>query len=83
MSELMNLSEMILLDDVSGKQIQASYNGMCEKLRRAGRAIFLSQTGERVFLVLDSELNQLRDWDLDDQGKPRYNPIPRSGSGEG
>jgi hypothetical protein len=77
MTGLAELTSLVLLDDVSGKEIQASYNGLCEKLRRAGRAVLVepgNPTGVKAFLVTETVTNELRDWDLDEQGNPRYNP---------
>ena len=79
MSTVVDPTTLILKDDVSGKEIQASYNGLCDKLRRAGRAVFNEPDGRRMFLVAEAVTNELRDWDVDENGVPRYNPTPEKG----
>ncbi len=76
MQSVVDPTTLILRDDVTGKEIQASYNGLCDKLRRAGRACLVEPDGKRLFLVVEGRTNELREWDVDEEGKPRYNPTP-------
>jgi hypothetical protein len=71
------LADLNLFDDVSDKTLQASYKGLCERLRVMGRATLVSMDGERVFQVIDAETNELRGWDVDEDGKPVCNPVSK------
>ena len=78
-----------LADDITGKEFPAKYPKLCDLLRRNGRALLLEpgstyrEPGEsaRRFLLVEGELNKLRDWDLDDEGRPR--PCPLGGAEDG
>ena len=64
-----------LLDDVTGKKTPATYGGLCEKLRTNGRASLVALDGVREFQIFEGEMNELRPWDVDEEGKPRCNPV--------
>jgi hypothetical protein len=67
-------TEMELLDDVSGKTMPMNYNALCKQLRVTGRATVLGPDGKREFQVIDAATNEIRDWDVDEEG-PRCNPV--------
>jgi len=69
------LSGMTVLDDVSGKEVPASYGALCDRLRVVGRAALLKD-GEREFQIVDAEMNKLRGWDIGEEG-PRCNPVSK------
>jgi len=72
-----------IFDDVSKRKAEANYSRMCNLLTKAGRVWLLDrETGKPAFLLLEGVANEIRDWDLDGEGEPRYNPAPR-GKGEG
>jgi hypothetical protein len=70
------LDSMILFDDVAGTESRLSYSRLCDSLRLRGRAVVARPDGEKEFMLLDSELNSLRNWDVDDDGSPIPNPVP-------
>ena len=68
---------MLLFDDITDKTTPAAYGALCDRLRVVGRATFVStETGQREFQVVDAMMNEIRDWDVDNEG-PRCNPIRR------
>jgi hypothetical protein len=64
-----------VLDDVAGKSYEATYANLCNRLRLIGRATVTNPEGMRVFLIVDAQMNSVRDWDVDEEGKPQPNPI--------
>lgn len=64
-----------VLDDVVGKEYDSTYTNLCNRLRLVGRATIINAEGERVFLVVDTQVNELRDWDTGEDGKPVLNPV--------
>ena len=69
-----SLTEMELLDDITGKMMPANYNALCKQLRQTGRATLVGPDGKREFQVIDAVTNEIRDWDVDEEG-PRCNPV--------
>ena len=43
-----------------------------------GRATILDAEGKRIFLVVDTKVNEIRDWDTGENGKPVLNPVKDS-----
>jgi hypothetical protein len=70
------LSDLMLIDDISDKTIPATYGNMCKQLRQTGRAALVDQGGQREFQVVDAVQNEIRGWDVDQEG-PRCNPVER------
>jgi hypothetical protein len=64
-----------IVDDVSEKQYDLSYSTLCNRLRLTGRATILNAEGKKIFLVVNTEKNVLRDWDTGEDGKPVLNPV--------
>lgn len=64
-----------ILDDVSEKQYDMSYGALCSRLRAIGRVTVLDGEGRRVFLIVETQKNALRDWDTGEEGKPVLNPV--------
>lgn len=69
-----SLEDLMLLDDTSNKMLPASYNALCKYLRQMGRASLVDANSRREFQVVDASTNELRDWDVDEEG-PRCNPV--------
>ena len=69
------LSSMMVVDDVTGKELPASYGALCDRLRVVGRATVVKD-GEREFQVVDAETNLLRGWDVGEEG-PKCNPVAK------
>ena len=67
-----------IFDDVAEKQYDMSYSALCNRLRLTGRATILNAEGKRIFLVVDTEKNVVRDWDTGEDGKPVANPAKDS-----
>ena len=76
LESLADLSTAMLLDDVTRKESKAKYHLLCGLMTTAGRATILDSNGDRQFIVWETEMNQLRDWDTDDEG-PVYNPVKK------
>ena len=68
------LEDLTLVDDISGRSVPASYGALCDRLRTTGRATFTAEDGKREFQVVDAATNEIRDWDVDEEG-PRCNPV--------
>lgn len=68
-----------VLDDVAGKEYDSTYANLCNRLRLVGRATVLNAEGQRIFLVVDTKVNELRDWDTGEDGKPVLNPVKDAG----
>jgi hypothetical protein len=65
-------------DDVTEKRYDASYGRMCALLARAGRAWLVdTETGSPEALLIETQMNALRNRDVDDAGKPRNNPVQK------
>ncbi len=77
-----DLTGWVVLDDVTEKKYAALYRTMCDRLRLVGRATLLRPDGQREFLVIVRKMNTLSDWDTDDAGKPRLNPVEDSADEE-
>lgn len=69
-----SLTGKFIIDDVTEKEYDATYKGMCDRLRTVGRATVLSAEKTREFLVIETNMNEVRDWDTSDDGVPRINP---------
>jgi len=67
-----------VLDDVAGKEYDSTYANLCNRLRLVGRATILNAEGKRIFLVVDTKVNEIRDWDTGEDGKPVLNPVKDS-----
>ena len=70
------VGDYTLKDDVSGVQVDATYNRLCNMLTKAGRTHLLLED-KPVFLLVELVGNEIRDWDLDNEGKPKYNPVKK------
>jgi len=68
------LEDMRLLDDVTGKTGILKYGSLCSKLKTNGRAVIVDEEGSRVFLIIETEMNKVRSWDVNEQGDPVANP---------
>lgn len=75
LEKLSNISSLIITDDVEGKSKPADYNFLCDRLRVVGRAS-LMKDGNREFQIVEANMNELRGWDLNEEGKPVCNPMP-------
>jgi hypothetical protein len=64
-----------ILDDVSGKEYDATYANLCNRLRLIGRATLLGPDKQRECLIIESMLNEIRDWDTDENNNPKLNPV--------
>jgi hypothetical protein len=60
-----DLGELLIVDDVSGRTAPASYGLLCDRLRVVGRAALVGPDGRREFQVVDAATNELRGWDVD------------------
>ena len=69
-----SLEDLTIVDDVSGRSVPASYGALCDRLRTIGRATFTAADGKREFQVIDAATNEVRDWDVDEEG-PKCNPV--------
>ena len=73
-------------DDVSEKRFDATYSRMCSLLAKIGRAWLVdTATGEPEVLFIETQMNELRSRDVDEEGRPRPNPVPKGSDepGEG
>ena len=68
-----DLDKFILTDDMGEKPAPLTYARLCTKLTKAGRAS-LAMDGVREFQISDALTNELRDWDVTEEGL-RCNPI--------
>jgi len=65
----------LILDDVSGRSAEASYDRICGLLSKAGRVHILDAESKLpLFFMIECEENSIRDSDFDEDGKPVYNP---------
>jgi hypothetical protein len=63
-----------ILDDVTGKTYDCNYNCLCGRLRTVGRASILDSQGQRQFFIIETNMNDVRDWDTGEDGNARLNP---------
>lgn len=70
-----NVENDLNLRDDEGKEVGANYARLCTALRKTGRATFFKKDGTRVFQVIESNMNQVREWDIDQDGNPVPNPV--------
>jgi hypothetical protein len=75
--EDIGINSLMIRDDFSKKLSPCSYNGLCKVLREVGRVTLADEDGKIVFMIVDAETNQLRDWDIDEDGEPRCNPVTK------
>jgi len=68
------VADLAIVDDMSGRSSPATYGLLCDRLRVVGRATLVGPDGRREFQVVDALTNELRDWDVDEEG-PRCNPV--------
>jgi len=76
------IAEMNIHDDMANTDVAASYEALCRKLSKAGRVTLMDTSGTRVFLVCETVMNEVRDWDATDTGELKLNPAAR-GADEG
>ena len=69
-----SMAGKFIIDDVTEKEYDASYKSLCDRLRTVGRATILDVNKIREFLVVETNMNEARDWDTGDDGIPRLNP---------
>lgn len=69
------LEEYQLFNDIDQSTVGVSYSRLCRFLSNYGRAILLDEDGVPQFLVVETNQNEWRDWDLDDEGEPVPNPV--------
>jgi hypothetical protein len=69
------MSSMVVFDDVSASESPVSYRKVCDMLRVNGRAVIALKGGDKEFLMIESEVNRLRDWDVGQDGVPVPNPV--------
>jgi len=72
------LKQFEIYDDVAEKRIGATQSRFTSLLTKAGRVTILDEAGEPFFLLTEGETNVLRDWDVDDEGEPVYNPAKKA-----
>lgn len=72
-ASLCPLEGLQLVGDMSGDMKDANYSRLCVSLRQTGRATLATPDGTREFQVVETVRNQLRPWDVDEEG-PVCNP---------
>ena len=78
----LKLTDMTLYDDVAKTDVAASYSALCMRLTKAGRVTIADAEGRKTFLVCESMMNEVREWDADEAGVLKYNPVLRGGEDE-
>lgn len=68
---------LMMKDDFTGALTLCTYNRVCKTLREVGRVTLTDEDGKPIFQIVDTETNQLRDWDVDEDGAPRCNPVTK------
>jgi hypothetical protein len=68
---------LMIRDDFTKKLVPCNYNGLCKILREVGRVTLVAEDGDTIFQIVDAETNKLRDWDIDEDGEPRCNPVTK------
>jgi len=71
------LENYLLFNDIDQSTVGASYSRLCRFLSNYGRAILLDSGGTPRFMVVETNQNEWRDWDLDDNGEPVPNPVKK------
>lgn len=71
------LTDFTLIDDMNQTELAASYEGLCRKLAKSGRATLAKSDKSRMFLVVECTLNELREFDIDDAGELKFNPAKK------
>jgi len=75
-----SLESMVIFDDVTGLEFPLSYRKLCDMLRKNGRAVIARpEGGNKEFLLIESEANKVREWDVDEDGIPIPNPVGGTG----
>jgi hypothetical protein len=69
------LASMVLYDDVKEAEGELSYRTMCIALKKNGRAVIARPGGNKEFLLTEGERNAIREWDVDEDGRPVPNPV--------
>ena len=69
------LASMVAYDDVNDAESPLSYRKVCEMLRNNGRAVIARPEGAKEFLLIESEANRVRGWDVGEDGVPIANPV--------
>jgi hypothetical protein len=69
-----DLSDFVLFDDITGEETPITYPKLCAKMKDNGR-VSICKNGQREFQIYDCKENEIREWDVDEEGKPRCNPI--------
>ena len=62
-------------DDVSEKDYDSTYATLCNRLRLIGRVTIKNTEGQRIFLIVDTKINEVRNWDTDEDGVLTINPV--------
>lgn len=71
------LEKYQLFNDIDQSTVDANYSRLCKFLSNYGRAILLDSEGTPQFLVVETNQNEWRDWDIDDEGEPVPNPVKK------
>jgi hypothetical protein len=71
-----SVDKLLIKDDFSDKTTPCTYNILCTRLRKIGRVTISDGEGP-LFQIVDASTNQLRDWDVDEEGEPKCNPVPK------
>ena len=69
------LLEMIVIGEVGYSEMTATYTHVCNRLRVMGR-VALAYNGIREFQIVDVATNEIRAWDIEEDG-PVCNPVIR------
>lgn len=69
-----SVDDLLIKDDFSDKTMPCTYGKLCNQLTKIGRVTIIDSDGP-LFQVVDAEQNQLRDWDVDEGGEPKCNPV--------
>ena len=72
-----NLEDLQIFDDVNSRDVTMSYNALCNQLRINGRCTLTLENGDKQFLIVDGVTNEIRGWDINEEGEAVCNP-PRS-----
>jgi len=71
------LEQYELYNDIDRSTVGANYSRLCKFLSSYGRAVLLDSEGTPQFMVVETNQNEWRDWDLDDSGEPVPNPVKK------
>jgi len=72
-----DVSALKIYDDMTHKEVPATYGALCDRLRVTGRATLVGPDGIPEFQIFDREQNVVADWDVDAEGQPRCNPVAK------